>query len=92
MKNNNALSAYLRITLSGFDVEVRTAPNKFRVLLKRGEENVAILDAPRGGGMSAQQALTKVRLNTWGPKSGFHEVMTRFADIAETLAARPQQQ
>lgn len=95
MNTNNkttvTLSPYRRIAMAGFDIEVRHHSHQFRVLLKNGSENVAVAFAPRGGGMAADEALAKARLNTWGPSSGFYEVLTRFADIAETLAARPQQ-
>lgn len=88
MNNNKiTLSPYLRLTLAGFDIEVRNHSTKFKVLLKRGAENIAVGEAPRGGGIAAQ-ALEKARLNAWGPTSAFYNVMDRFADIAETLAAR----
>jgi len=88
MKTNNiTLSPYLRLTLSGFDIEVRNHSTKFRVLLKRGAENIAIAEVTRSGGTAAQ-ALEKVRLNQWGPTSALYMVIARFADVAETLAAR----
>lgn len=88
MKNNIniTLSAYRRIAAAGCDIEVRHHSHQFRVLLKRGAENLAVAFAPRGGGMHAAQALEKAQNNTWGPSSGFYTVMQRFADIAETIA------
>ena len=80
---NITLSPYRRIAATGCDIEVKHASHQFRILLKNRSETVAVAFAPRGNGMHADVALEKARLNSWGPTSGFRQVLDQFADIAE---------
>ncbi|MFM9435728.1 hypothetical protein ACFDR9_002798 [Janthinobacterium sp. CG_23.3] len=86
------ISAYRRIVAAGCDIEVRQHSHQFRVLLKCGPENLAVAFARRGGGMTADVALDKAKLNTWGPSSGFYAVMAAYADIAEAKPTACQKQ
>jgi hypothetical protein len=85
------ISPYLRIALAGFDIDVRTSKNTFRVILLRGEEKIAMTVASRSSGLTVAEATRRAKLNIWGACSQFSIALTRFAEIAESLSSTKQQ-
>lgn len=89
MKNNNSItvSPHLRLTLAGFRLRIKSHSNKFKLILMRGDEQVAIAEATRSASLTNLQALHKAQNNSFGPSSDFYQKLTELADLAEALAA-----
>ncbi len=80
------ISPFLRLTHAGFGLDVKNHTTFFYLRLMRGQEVVATARAVRSGGTTSSEALRKMQLNLWGPSSDFYKVVSRLADIAESLA------
>ncbi len=80
------LSPYLRLSSAGFDIDLKSRGNKFRLILKRGDELVATGFASRGHSMNNADALRRIQLNQFGETTDVFSMVSRLADIAESLS------
>lgn len=82
------MSPYLRISQVGFNIDLKsTGDGRYKLLLKRQDEIVAVTMVARTSNTTVAVSLRKVQQNHFGATSAMYAAMQSLADIAEALAS-----